>query len=314
MRTINEQRIRFLLFYLSVLVFFMGLPFILSFALGYKFDRRALKFTKAGLIALKTQPQGADIYLNGRLFTDKTPATINEIMPGKYNIRLELDDYYPWDAEVNVEAGKVSLLDKIILFPIRPYIKQLNKAKISYFWPDDQRDKIYYLNQEDLAIYRSDPNGDNFEDIGTLPDFIKPPIKVELSPDRQKLLVYNLHQASVVYLESQDQPYQTEPQLIWDYPGRSLIKVFWHSNSYHIIVVTNKNIEALEAKRGSLPVNLANVSSKNLSAVYDSARDSLYFTDVQRAPDGKFYDNVYLLELNERFDFFKGIIKPKPNE
>lgn len=35
---LNEQKIRAILFYLSLIIFLAGLPFILSFALGYKFD------------------------------------------------------------------------------------------------------------------------------------------------------------------------------------------------------------------------------------------------------------------------------------
>ena len=44
------QRLRGILFYLGLLLFFTGLPFILSFALGYKFNAHALKFVKTGLI------------------------------------------------------------------------------------------------------------------------------------------------------------------------------------------------------------------------------------------------------------------------
>jgi len=65
---LNEQRIRAILFYLSVVIFLMGLPFILSFALGYNFDRRTFKFTKTGLLVLKTQPSGASVYLDEKLY------------------------------------------------------------------------------------------------------------------------------------------------------------------------------------------------------------------------------------------------------
>lgn len=91
---LNEQKIRAILFYLSLLIFLAGLPFILSFALGYRFDARNLRFTKTGLIVLKTQPQGASIYLDGRLLSDKTPYTIVELIPAEYNIRTEISFRY----------------------------------------------------------------------------------------------------------------------------------------------------------------------------------------------------------------------------
>ena len=70
----SEQKIRGALFYLSFVAFFAGLPFILSFALGYKFNPQTWKFYRTGLIYLKTQPEGARIYLNDKLIPEKTPA------------------------------------------------------------------------------------------------------------------------------------------------------------------------------------------------------------------------------------------------
>ncbi|MCX5701222.1 MAG: PEGA domain-containing protein, partial [Candidatus Omnitrophica bacterium] len=144
----SEQRIRAFLFYLCLAVFFAGLPSILSFALGYKFDPSTFKFTKTGIISIKTQPEGVDVYLNGKLFSEKTPATINELIPGTYSLRLESERYYPWVSQVKVEARKVVRLEKIILFPKRTHIKQLNQEEVSSFWLDTQNSRIYYFNQE----------------------------------------------------------------------------------------------------------------------------------------------------------------------
>ena len=87
---LNFQRIRSSLFYLSVFLFFTGLPFIIAFSLGYKFNPHTLKFSKTGLIYVKTQPEGAKIYLNGKLIPDKSPATIHELVPAVYKVALEL--------------------------------------------------------------------------------------------------------------------------------------------------------------------------------------------------------------------------------
>jgi len=164
------QRIRAVLFYLSILVFFIGLPFILLFALGYKFNPHSLKFTKTGLIFLKTQPEGANIYLNKKLLKEKTPASIQELLPGSYSIRLEMEDYYTWTSPVEVEAGKVSRIDKIILFPLRPEFKQLNQENVSSFRFYAQAGLIYYLDEVELVVYQTDINGNNFQDVAALPE------------------------------------------------------------------------------------------------------------------------------------------------
>ena len=182
----GEQKIRAFLFYVSLAVFLIGLPFILSFALGYKFDPRTLLFTKTGLIVLKTQPADASIYLNGALLNEKTPATINELLPGSYNLKIELTKYYPWLGGVNVNAGRVTRLEKVILFPLRPNVRHLNKYKISYFWLDSDAGKIYYINQEENTIYRSDLEGTGFERYGMLPLGLPAQQKYKISPDKEK--------------------------------------------------------------------------------------------------------------------------------
>jgi hypothetical protein len=262
---LSEQRIRAILFYLSLSIFLICLPFILSFALGYKFNTRTFKFTKTGLIALKTKPQGANIYLDGKLLNEKTPMTINELMPGKYNIRLELEDYYPWLGQVSVQAGKVARLERIIFFPLRPNIKQVNKDRISSFWVDEKNEKVYYVNQDEDAIYESDLEGENFKIIGFLPKIILPPKKWEVSPDKEKLLAFNLRQIIVVYLKSQEGNYYIDSPLVLDYSDRNILDVFWHPDSFHLILITNRNIEVIEAGPKPAAVNLVHLNKKNTS-------------------------------------------------
>jgi hypothetical protein len=290
----------------------VGLPFILSYALGYKFNPRTLKFTKTGLIFLKTQPQGASIYLNNRLLSDKTPITLHELLPGNYNTRVELENHYPWHGEVSVEAGKVTRLDKIILFPLRPNMKQLNKDKISGFWVDQGNGRIYYFNEEERVIYRSNLDGDDFEMIGTLPQMYGLPKEWKISLDKEKLMCFNQHQIAIVYLNSKGASSDTEPRIVLDYPNRTIIEVFWHSDSYHLVLVTDATIEVLEARYRAVPVVLVNLNKENIGAFYDDKKDALYFIDRQQAADGNFYDNVYELELSGKNFVFKDLLKPRP--
>lgn len=296
---VGEQKIRALLFYLSASIFLIGLPFILSFALGYKFDARNLKFTKTGLIALKTQPQGASIYLDGKLLNEKTPCTIAELLPAKYNIRLELEDHYPWIGEVLADAGKVTRLEKIILFPLRSNIKQLNREKIFSFWVNEDAGEIFYIDEENGIIYKSDLEGVNFKEIGHLPETISFPAKWKVSPDKEKLVCFNPRRIAVAYFVSGEN-LPPVSFIILEYPHQRITDVFWHSDNYHLIVITDRSIEVVEAKSDAAAVNLANLNKRNATVFYDAKKDILYFLDSQRAEDGEVYDNVYKLELGTR--------------
>lgn len=309
-----EQRIRAFLFYLSVFVFLIGLPFILSFALGYKFDRRTFKFTKTGLIFLKTQPQGASIYLDGKMLNEKTPTTLHELLPGTYRIRLELDQHYPWLEEVKVEPRKVTLLDKIILFPLRPNIKHINKQGFHSYLLDESEGTIYYINYEYGSIYRSDLEGIRYEKVADFHVISPYPLKWRFSPDKRKLLYFNQQQIGITYLESSRDKLVKASPFILDYPANSIIDVFWHSDNYHLIVISTKIIEVLEAQPESRPIELVKLSKKDSLAFYNIHEDTLYFIDSQTAADGNSYDNLYKLELNARTFPFLDLIKLKTNE
>ena len=306
-----EQRIRSFLYHICVAIFLIGLPMILSFALSYKFNPRTFKFTKAGLVSIKTQPQGASIYLNGKLLEDRTPATINELLPGSYNVKLELEEYYPWQSNTYVDAGKVTRLEKVILFPLRANVKQLNKEKITSFWVDKEKGKVYYLDAEELAVFRSDLEGNDFEETGDLSGVSAAQKKWKVSPDRKKILLFSQHQIAVVNLEQQNKPVDMQEAVILEYSDYRINDAFWHSDSYHVILVTDRDIQVTEAKSEPMTVSLVNLYKRNAPVFYDESNDTLYFLDTQKAADGKLYDNVYKLELGSRLLPLQGLIKER---
>jgi len=295
---LNFQRTRGLLFYLSVFLFCVGLPVILSFALGYKFNTHTLKFVKTGLIFVKTQPAGAKIYLNGKLITERSPASMHELLPGAYKLTLELAQHYPWKAEVEVEAGKVSRVDKVILFPVRPNLQQLNQEKFSSFRIDTEKKMIYYLDQEKKILYRSNLDANNFEDIATLPDKFMQINGWEVSADRKKLFIFNHHQISVIFFDTQMDDEYSASTVLLDYLQEKIADVFWHSDSYHLVVLTDKHVQVVESRLGAVPINLVELNKAQAVAFYDIKGDTLYFSDNQRSPDGSAYNNLYKLELS----------------
>jgi hypothetical protein len=311
---LTEQRIRAVLFYLSVFVFLTGLPMILSSAFSYKFDSRALKFTKTGLISLKTQPAGAVVFLNNNLLAESTPATIRELMPGTYSVRLELKDHYPWAADVRVEPNKVAFLDKIILFPLRPNIKHINKVQFDTCFPDEDKGTVYYINYGDSSVYLSDLEGSRIEKAGDLSNLNPPAYAWKLSGDRSKLLYFNRRQIGITYLDaSNDRAVRKDP-FIMEHPQGAIEDIFWHSDNYHLIVVSSRNVEVLEAKLNSSPVELVKLNKPGTHAFFNSRDDTLYFIDSQKADDGVTYENLYKLGLNAREVPFMELIKSNTDE
>jgi len=303
------QRIRSVLFYLSLIVFFGTLPFILSFALGYKFNSHTLKFVKTGLIYIKTQPEGASIYINGRLMPDKSPASIQELLPGVYKVALKLAKYYSWRGEIDVEAGKVSKIDKVILFPFRPNLEQLNRGGFSLFRAYPDKGEIYYLDEPAGVVYKSGLNGDNFEDVASLPDKFGRISGWDVSPDREKLFIFNSHQIGIISLDDRDDYIYADSYISLDYPREGITAVFWHSDSYHLIVLTDRHVAVVESRPLAKPVNLVELNKEPRQVFYDNKRQEIYFSDAQRRPDGTVYSNLYRLQLSPELYLLERLIK-----
>ena len=282
---------------MSAFLFFIGLPFIITFALGYKFNLYSLKFVKTGLIFVKTQPLGAKIFLNDKLIAQRSPASIPELLPGSYKITLELAQHYSWRAEVEVEAGKISRIDKVILFPVRPNLQQLNQEKFSSFRIDTERKVAYYLDQEKKVLYRSNLEANDFTDVASLPDKFAQINGWEVSLDQKKMFIFNPHQISVIFFDQQlDYEYFTSIVLL-DYSTEKIINVFWHSDSYHLVVLTDKYVQVVESRAQAVPIKLVELNKPEVVAFYDTKKDTLYFSDSQKSSDGSLYNNLYKLEL-----------------
>ncbi|MCX7927189.1 MAG: PEGA domain-containing protein [Candidatus Omnitrophica bacterium] len=307
----KEQTIRKILFYSSVIIFFVGLPIILSSAVGYRFDRKTFKFTKTGFISLKTIPIGAKVYINDRPFLEKTPCLIAELMPDIYKLEISLPGYYPYTTAVMVEAGKVTRLEKIILFPLRPDVEQVNKEPLMAYWLDLQKGFIFYVDEQNKAIYKADLFTEHFEHFADYMPLSQDPFKWELSADRKKLMYCNSRQIGIIYLRPQDAEFE-QTKFIIQYP-HSIRDIFWHSDSYYLIVVTEKTIDMLEARPNALPQTIVKLKHHKTYASYDIKSDTLYFTDTEEAADGRQYLNLYRLDLKPRklYSIIEDLIKKR---
>lgn len=115
--------LRRIVFYILLLVYVVGTPFIILYALGYIYrpgegngDAQS-GLIKTGLVYLSTVPPGAQIYLGRKKYPEKTPAVLRELLPGRYDIRMTYKNYRSWSMTIPIEAGKATVLDRILLLP-----------------------------------------------------------------------------------------------------------------------------------------------------------------------------------------------------
>jgi len=105
-------------FYFFLLIFIIFCPLIVLYALGYLFKPgHEQGIVKTGLIYSATVPPGASVTLDGKPLEKETPNLLLDLMPGDYQLELSLEGYRPWSQKLPVEAGKATVLDKILLVP-----------------------------------------------------------------------------------------------------------------------------------------------------------------------------------------------------
>jgi len=154
--TKKQRRILFV----WALVFFVLLSTgVLSFAFGFRYDFANGRLVKTGSIVLKPNTE-AQIFIDGKLEgrTSFLKGTFSKkrLLPGTYSVKIQKEQFAPWEKEVEVKEGLVSDLSRIVLFSS----SQLEKEIISRPNPlslHRELEEVVYWEKNTLAFY--DLNG-----------------------------------------------------------------------------------------------------------------------------------------------------------
>jgi dipeptidyl aminopeptidase/acylaminoacyl peptidase len=181
---------------------FIGVPavafLIIKLAQGYKPDFSTKTFRPTGLLVAASIPDGAQVFVNGKLKT-ATDDTIN-LSPDTYEVEIKKDGFFPWKKMLTIKKELVTETNAQ-LFSAYPDLKVLtftgaanpllspDGQKVAFsvatasaskrgLWVLDLTDRPLGLSREPRQILQSAPAGRNF----SLANF-------EWSPDSKQLLV-----------------------------------------------------------------------------------------------------------------------------
>lgn len=138
------KKTRTILFISLVIFFLLIAPSIIFYSQGYRFDFERKKITQTGAFYFKVLPKQVEIYLNGEL-SKKTDfffgtAYIENLLPKKYNLKIEKEDYHPWEKTLEIKEKEVTETKNIVLIPKNPEFNILFK-EVENFWfsPDEKK-------------------------------------------------------------------------------------------------------------------------------------------------------------------------------
>jgi hypothetical protein len=130
----------------SLLIFvllILGTAAVILYGKGYRLGVDAGKpnLAKTGVLAIKSIPEGADVYINGKLAT-KSNENLN-VAPGEYTVKIEKEGYSPWEKKLVVEKEIVTRANAL-LFPNAPKLEGMTTIGVLNPVIDPTRTKIAY--------------------------------------------------------------------------------------------------------------------------------------------------------------------------
>lgn len=88
---------------------------VLFYAEGYRLNLKNFKITRIGIVAISTYPNGAEVYLDGKLAKKKTPFSAN-LTSGYYTAEVRKEGYQTWQATFKIEPEVALRYDSVVLF------------------------------------------------------------------------------------------------------------------------------------------------------------------------------------------------------
>jgi len=161
-----EKRVRTILFFIFLLIFIVIAPLLTLYVQGYRFDFENKKLTQTGALFIKTiSPKQAEIYIDNQLIqkTDFffSSALIENLLPKKYNIKVQKQDHYTWEKNLEIKEKQVAEAKNIILFPQDPNFKLLSTDIDNAWFSKDKKKAVIKESEKNvwsLKLYNLEKN------------------------------------------------------------------------------------------------------------------------------------------------------------
>ncbi len=222
--TLRSRRIIYIIF---ILLFLVITPTIILYTTGYRYDFRKHKIQKTGILILKSKPEGGQIYLNNKFRKEVTPARIANLLPGDYAIKIEKENYYPWEKTLPVLSRLTTFAENVFLFKKSLPAKILD-GEIDSFLLSPDKQKMVYLQTIDTGkeIWLLDLKTSKKFLLYRLPEKNNQHLDFEWNETSQKILIFSGSENSkiskfiVLNVETQEASvYQNLEEFYFEFKG-----------------------------------------------------------------------------------------------
>ncbi|MFH1456833.1 MAG: PEGA domain-containing protein [Patescibacteria group bacterium] len=182
--TIVHRRILYIAFFI---IFFISAPIVIMLAQGYKFNWNNKSWQKTGVLFLEVKPEKANIYLNNEFYGEKTSTRVKNLLPGKYAIRVEKENYIAWNKNLTIYPNTTTFAQYIRLFKNDP--PTINILRDEIILISEQQKNLIALLAKHLDVYSIYILNIENQTIDKIIDLNTDPEKIFLSPQGKNILI-----------------------------------------------------------------------------------------------------------------------------
>ncbi|MEX2052699.1 MAG: hypothetical protein WD898_00525 [Candidatus Paceibacterota bacterium] len=270
-----------ILFYFSTLLFLVASYLIVIFALGYKYDFIKDRFIKTGSFEVRANID-AEIYINEELAGDTSflgrAFSKGRLLPRTYSIRVQNDEYQPWEKLITVDAGFFTSFPKVVLLP-KEFTEEFvasssfktvktvefdTSKRQAIVGDGKQIESISLENGQKTLITRKTDEGNQEE-------------KINKSPDNIKVATFKGGEVWVEWLNNADsQPYKVagDKVLVTRF-SQKINDIQWYKDSAHLIIDVGGTLKLIEIDDRD-GINIFDIVTVSGPFLYDKSTDSIF--------------------------------------
>lgn len=224
---------------------------IILFGRGYRIDLRKSGIKTTGMLVASSDPNGAQVFINGLLNT-ATNTTI-AIEPDWYTVRISKEGYIPWEKRLRIQ-GEVVTNTNAFLFPSNPSLSPLTVSGI-------------------VSPKRS-PDGTKLAYI------VPPPKTVQDGLSIEKSGLWLLDMADRPLAFTRDSRQIAHNTFL---PNSDNLQIVWSPDSNQILVVSESQALLFDDSKQNAVVNVT-ATLPQLQQDWDKQRDTRLQTQLARLP------------------------------
>lgn len=121
---------------------------------GYDIDRSTGKVIQNGIILIESEPAGATVSINGVPEPNTSPARY-PVPEGSYQVKMELEGYRPWEANVTVLGSQVSWIYYPLLVPSSISTSTVTSVNnLNFVAQNPERDTLAVAQDTNIKVIR----------------------------------------------------------------------------------------------------------------------------------------------------------------